>query len=167
MTDRFIRPACAVCSHSRRVHYFGLGCQKRHCPCSYYQAQEQRPPMTKPIDLDEMKARLAAYPVPKTAEAVGADFDGRVVVNVELRYTERDALPMTSSPYADLIAHAPGDLAALVAEVERLRAVAEAARDLLHLSDDIRACETLTCSPRSTGQYVPHSTHGGAVRGSE
>lgn len=92
--------------------------------------------MTMPdVDLDAIEQRLdRATPGPWEAGETHHYHEG----TYHERYTEVEpniAAGLTPAD-ADLIAHAPTDLAALVAEVRALRAVADAARDLIDCDPD-------------------------------
>lgn len=82
------------------------------------------------LDLQPIKDRLkAATPGPWRASHNSKPLNAAAVAEVNTTFILPDT-PMLSSPHkdADLIAHAPSDLAALVAEVERLRGAIEAHR---------------------------------------
>lgn len=91
-----------------------------------------------PLDLAAIKARLAAAtPGPWRQQlcACGSDCDDHASVKAG------GSLVVTCAPDADadLIAHAPQDLAALIAEVERLRAVLDSSSSALtEIAEDIR-----------------------------
>lgn len=95
------------------------------------------------IDLDAIKARLAAATSAEQWRAdVWTSYDdaSHCAVGPEHESDDRDEDDPESAHAAamrdaDLIAHAPADLAALVAEVERLRDVEACARDALVLID--------------------------------
>lgn len=87
------------------------------------------------LDLQPIKSRLAAATPGPWWSARGASFGTyfavAVVGNNEVR-TEQGNQACSDNADADLIAHAPTDLAALVAEVERFReAIAEHRQALL------------------------------------
>jgi len=79
------------------------------------------------IDLEPIKARLANVATPPPWKAYGPDALGRTFVNREGATLDHAAIIADTgggnraARDADLIAHAPTDLAALIAEVERLR----------------------------------------------
>ena len=112
------------------------------------------------IDLDAIKARLAkATPGPWLLQGAQSDYDisgegervdgwnvGPRVLEIDLR----DPRHLTLSN-AELIANAPSDLAALVAEVERLR------ERIADFEDDFRKVTSETCAPDERHcSCVPH-----------
>lgn len=87
-------------------------------------------------DLEAIKARLAAA-TPGPWDTDGSTVWAEVIVPDPRDQTgqtpmqDRELVAESGGADAHLIAHAPEDLAALLAENERLRAVAEAALDAL------------------------------------
>ena len=84
-----------------------------------------------PVDLDAIEARIAAATPGPWSSASG----NTATEPIRLRFNSGGRLEVVYEPTweadAELIAHAPTDLAALVAENERLRTVARAARKLM------------------------------------
>ena len=102
--------------------------------------------MTESIDLDAIEARLAAA-TPGPWDTDGTTVWAYVIVPDPRDQTgqtpiqDRELVAQSGGADADLIAHAPTDLAALVAEVRALRAVAKAAGEYLRAPstyDDLR-----------------------------
>ncbi len=91
-------------------------------------------------DLGAIRARLAAAtPGPWHAETSDATMDDRNLWRVRRDVQPQALLHLSaimSSGNADLIAHAPADLAALADEVEALRAAVERVREVALAEDD-------------------------------
>lgn len=73
------------------------------------------------IDLDDIKARLAAPHAAGAYDITVRLADGRLCLAVRMRDWDGNTAQAAYAAVAHLLGHAPADLTALVAEVERLR----------------------------------------------
>lgn len=80
------------------------------------------------IDLDAIKARLAAPHAAGAYDITVRLADGRLCLSVRMRDWGGNTAQDAYAAVAHLLGHAPADLTALVAEVERLRAEADTER---------------------------------------
>ena len=80
------------------------------------------------IDLDAIKARLAAPHAAGAYDITVRLADGRLCLSVRMRDWGGNTAQAAYAAVAHLLGHAPADLTALVAEVERLRGEAERER---------------------------------------
>ena len=80
------------------------------------------------IDLETIKARLAAPHAAGAYDITVRLADGRFCLSVRMRDWDGNTAQAAYAAVAHLLGHAPADLTALVAEVERLRAEADTER---------------------------------------
>ena len=80
------------------------------------------------IDLETIKARLAAPHAAGAYDITVRLADGRLCLAVRMRDWDGNTAQDAYAAVAHLLGHAPADLTALVAEVERLRGEAERER---------------------------------------
>jgi hypothetical protein len=115
------------------------------------------------LDLEPIKARLsAATPGPWKRYYAGIDLDGE-----EMWYVGHNGGTVTIdgvagdipyTPDAEFIAHAPSDIAALVAEVERLRKVAEAAAEAIDAKTERDGLSYYGAKPEGWGDKMDANT---------
>ena len=80
------------------------------------------------IDIDAIKARLAAVHTAGVHDITMRLADGRLCVFVRMRDWNCNTAHEADEAVTTLLGHAPADLTALIAEVERLRGEAERER---------------------------------------
>ena len=117
------------------------------------------------IDLDAIKARLAAPYAAGAYDITVRLADGRLCATVRMRDWDGNTAHDADAAVTRLLSNAPADLTVLVAEVERLRG--EADRERAAVVTWLRACEDESCvfSDDIAFQFAAEIERGEHVKG--